>query len=1370
MLAKRRYRIVSIVSALLFILTGLPILRITPVQASPVQAERRTRVAEGDKAGINDSTPTVNGLFYGDGDNTMYQLYSVSEYGSGLYVYYDAPNTKLYVALVVTHDVNDMVCSDVRDYTSSAGWGPGRNCKRGTDSEFAEFTLECAPGSPNSWTWKQAMGCELDSAPPPSDWKSDATCPSAEGTIWPTSTQASTSWVANANDYQTAYPYSTPWPGSRDLPWDMYTGGTDLKKWTSPFVSSDPNDVTQVPGYPVHTPYDQFGSGYSPAYGWEWSMIYEWSVDLGPGGTNCGDDPIWLVTGSSHHSPSKNDDENDDFPPPDPNDPPPILADWGDLPDFYGTLFASDGPRHYLTVNGPYLGQDIRNETDGQPTATATGDGSEEDGVTINLTDGTLQAFVSNGPALLGGWFDWNNDGDFDDSGEFFSWNVATGLNTLPFTIGTGFDLQSSTQLYSRFRLFSDATAAPGGSLDQGDYLGEATNGEVEDYLTTPAASIGNRVWLDENSDGYQDAGEPGIPNVQVNLYDAQGNLMATTYTDSDGRYLFPDLWPGTYYVDVLDGTDNQAYTLPFVGMTQTPPSTLALADFGNQAHTTAIPNTSLTGYPATVDQGEENLTADFGYNYPPAGDVNDGTGTGAIGDRVWSDADGDGAQDPGEPGLAGVAVTLYYDPDGDGVYDTVYATTTTDATGSYIFDNLPPGAYTVEVTPPAGYTQTGDPDDFGQPASDPDNQTTTPIILAPGDVFLNADFGYQPPDSQDNNVGDRVWFDADADGVQDGGEPGIPGVTVSLIEDTNGNGTWDPGEPIVGTTVTDADGAYLFTGVPDGDYLVWANDVDNVLDNKVQTYDNDGVGTPNISAVALDPTGANPSPVTDLAQDFGYTAPDQDSTSGLIGDRVWLDTDGDGVQDANEAGLEGIRVELRDSTGAVVGITYTDPNGYYAFGGLPAGTYTVVVSPPAGMTQTYDADGIGTSSANRSTVTIAAGEINLLQDFGYRGTGTVGNLVWEDLNADGDVDAGEPGIDGVTLDLYWDLDGNGVVDAGEPLVGSTTTAPDGSYLFSGLPTDDGGGNAQFVAVVTDEAQVLNGYWHSLGTAGADNNSQTDPYAVTLTPGAPDNLTADFGYYLQPAALGNRVWDDLDQDGIQDAGEAGIAGVAVTMTVSYANGDTVTMVTTTDADGFYSFGNLLLDEDHASSTAGTPNANQPVYTISVATPTDYEPTLIDQGANDMVDSDDHSGIDALATQGQVDVTPNDDPNAETDPIAGYDFGFHIGPTAVKLLSFTATPQAGHILLAWETATEWDTVGFNLYRREMGTDAYARINASPIPSLGPEGGAYTFADAGVTAGVTYEYLLEDVDWGGRTAQHGPKVATALYTAFLPLVER
>jgi hypothetical protein len=78
-----------------------------------------------------DPAPTVNGLFYGDGDNTIYTLLNTSYFGSKLYAYYDAPTTTLYVALVVDRSVNDNVFGASHsgysgNYMSSAGWGAGR--------------------------------------------------------------------------------------------------------------------------------------------------------------------------------------------------------------------------------------------------------------------------------------------------------------------------------------------------------------------------------------------------------------------------------------------------------------------------------------------------------------------------------------------------------------------------------------------------------------------------------------------------------------------------------------------------------------------------------------------------------------------------------------------------------------------------------------------------------------------------------------------------------------------------------------------------------------------------------------------------------------------------------------------------------------------------------------------------------------------------------------------------------------------------------------------------------------------------------------------------------------------------------------------
>lgn len=904
-----------------------------------------------------------------------------------------------------------------------------------------------------------------------------------------------------------------------------------------------------------------------------------------------------------------------------------------------------------------------------------------------------------------------------------------------------------------------------------------ATDSDDSHYCNPPdLGSIGNFVWVDENSDGYQDAGEPGIPNVRIYLKNSSGTIIARTWTDAQGGYLFTALPDATYFVDVDEPT------LP-VGMVQTP-YRLPGADFGNQDH-------SGNGYQIVLPTNGENLTADFGYNFNSTvcvdGDPSCNDPTATIGDRVWVDTDGDGVQDPSEVGIPGVQVTLKSDPDGDGVYTTAFSVNT-DSNGNYLFDGLPPAAYIVTVTPPAGYTQTGDPDQWGVTCTICDSQTTTPIVLAPGDVFLNADFGYQPPADKNNSIGTTVWLDADADGVgpngngaapgNDNTEPGIPGVTVALIRDVNSDGMWDPDgldntlrtgddEAIIAETTTDSAGNYLFSGLPDGSYLVWVNDTNNVLADKVPTYDSNAGAVPTDNSA---PTGVasntrlgissvinlgvgSATPVNDPAQDFGYKVPGQDPGEGLIGDRVWLDFANLGVQDANEPGIEGVRVELRDNSNNVLGVTFTDENGNYYFGGLPAGTYKVVVTPPTGMTQTYDAnDGTGPfNSPHESTVTIPAGGINLLQDFGYRGTGTVGDLVWRDLNANGVVNGGEAGIPGVTLDLYWDLNGNEKVDAGEPRVGNTTTDGNGAYLFSGLPTDDGGGNAQFVVDVTDTAGVLNGYVHSLGAPNTNNNSQTDPYGVQLTPGAPNYLSADFGYYITPAALGNFVWHDINYNGVQDSNEPGLDGVRVIITAKYANGGSYTFATVTGDDpttgavekGWYGFGNLLLDEDHASSKTGTPTTSQPVYTISVpAAPSGYISTAADQGGNDMTDSDNAAGIDGLATQGQVVVTQNANPAAETNPIAGYDFGY------VTLPPYEITKTLNTI----DPVRNGEPISFTI--RITNTSTVSNLRFSTLPLTDTYDVTYLTYVAGSTPATDDQINDGVLNWNDLT-QSGPR---------------
>src|SRR5690606_20770066 len=137
---------------------------------------------------------------------------------------------------------------------------------------------------------------------------------------------------------------------------------------------------------------------------------------------------------------------------------------------------------------------------------------------------------------------------------------------------------------------------------------------------------------------------------------------------------------------------------------------------------------------------------------------------------------------------------------------------------------------------------------------------------------------------------GNQVWHDkTNPNGVFEGGEPGIPGVSVSLIKDVDGDKVRDAGEPIIATDTTDQDGQYLFQGVPAGDYLVFVSDTQNVLDDYTntaypanQTADNNNKQQPYGLALAA---GGN-----NLTADFGYGLDGPPGKLGVIGNQVWYE------------------------------------------------------------------------------------------------------------------------------------------------------------------------------------------------------------------------------------------------------------------------------------------------------------------------------------------------------------------------------------------------------------------------------------------------------------------------------------------------
>ncbi|RPI54593.1 MAG: DUF2341 domain-containing protein, partial [Chloroflexi bacterium] len=129
-----------------------------------------------------------------------------------------------------------------------------------------------------------------------------------------------------------------------------------------------------------------------------------------------------------------------------------------------------------------------------------------------------------------------------------------------------------------------------------------------------------------------------------------------------------------------------------------------------------------------------------------------------------------------------------------------------------------------------------------------------------------------------------------------------------------------------------------------------------------------------------------------------------------------------------------------------------------------------------------------------------------------------------------------------------------------------------------------------------------------------------------------------------------------------------------------------------------------------------------------------------------------------------------------DPEPTAEVGVEESPTAVTLLSFTARPVGPAILLEWETATEIDNLGFNLYRSDGPAGLYVRLNETLIPSKSPGsvlGAVYTWLDGEVEPGIVYNYRLEDVDLYGHTTFHvaiSDVVGPGPYRIYMPVVTK
>jgi LPXTG-site transpeptidase (sortase) family protein len=269
------------------------------------------------------------------------------------------------------------------------------------------------------------------------------------------------------------------------------------------------------------------------------------------------------------------------------------------------------------------------------------------------------------------------------------------------------------------------------------------------------------------------------------------------------------------------------------------------------------------------------------------------------------------------------------------------------------------------------------------------------------------------------------------------------------------------------------------------------------------------------------------------------------------LGNRVWFDTDNNGVINGAEVGVSGVRVELYrddggtagayDGTDSFVSFMTTDANGYYRFDQLPAGDYVVLLPPD-----------------------------------NFRNVGA------------GDTVGGDP------LSGYW---------SSETTIGSGGAISDSTANDADVDVDDSDDNG--ISSITGSS--VNHVASAAVTLGPGINEPTGE--TDLSPsgqGTEDNranMTVDFGFYR--VALGDLVFDDINNNGTFDAGDTPLAGATVQLYSS--NGTEINVgpdgILGTDDDAA---GGVLTGGSGTYLFSGLPAGD---YFVGVTPPADYASTV-----------------------------------------------------------------------------------------------------------------------------------------------------------------
>ncbi len=442
-------------------------------------------------------------------------------------------------------------------------------------------------------------------------------------------------------------------------------------------------------------------------------------------------------------------------------------------------------------------------------------------------------------------------------------------------------------------------------------------------------------------------------------------------------------------------------------------------------------------------------------------------------------------------------------------------------------------------------------------------------------------------------SLGDKVWYDTNENGIQDSGEAGVPNVTVKLFSCADLE---------LATTTTNGSGNYSFNNLDAGDYYVQF-----VLPSGYEFTAKNAGTNPAVDSDADLVSGKTECTTLEAGEDdhtwdAGIYAPE---CKNEIGDFVWHDKNVNGIQDAGEVGIGNVIVELY-SAGVLVATNNTTSAGYYEFTGLENGTYTVKISD----LNFVSGAALGNSDSEKWYLTYAnQGNSDALDNDGDENNSAEVTINCED---DYTIDFGffhtcvtlvKSGPESVTAGDLINYTFS-VINCGDlPLKGGAT-------VYDPMLSQATDHNLQYLVVESGSTET---FTRTYTTTDAECGTTIVNEAWVIGhPKMPDgsykdNIRYDDSHSVDvicetKASLGDQVWYDEDEDGIQDLGEDGIKNVTVNL---YDCGSQFIATTTTDNDGYYLFDNL------------EPGS----YLVEFVLPNGYLFTLQNQGGNSALDSD-----------------------------------------------------------------------------------------------------------------------------------------------------